>query len=73
MESSSGRRLSAFHALSQTDDVNSLEQTLGKGENGHLLPRADKTLGWEIPERAVEALPPLRNVWGRKRIGGRVL
>lgn len=37
VESSAGSRLSAFHALSQRDDVNWLEQTLGKGENGHLL------------------------------------
>lgn len=71
MESSSGRRLSAFHALSRRDDVNSLEQTLGKGSMAIYCPGAAKSLSWEIPEGR-GALPPLSNVWGRKWMGGRV-
>lgn len=56
VESRAGSRLSAFHALSQMQEVNSLEQTLGKGETGHLLSQGwqDSQLG--IPEWAVEAL-----------------
>lgn len=64
VESGAGSRLSASHALSQRDDVNRLEQTLGKGRMAIHRPGADKILGWEIPKKAVEALPPLSDTSG---------
>lgn len=76
VESSAGSHLSAFHALSQMEQVKLPGTDTGKERLATYCPKADEILRWGISERAMKALKcssTLRNAWGKKSIKGKGL